>query len=86
MKVIAKKGHDTYICEVNHTEIEQFLGLYYGRKTPLKEGEEVNLGEGYDYASEIKEAFKQTQTFVKSNQKIITAIMNGLSVFGHMRK
>lgn len=85
MKVIGKTDSG-YICEVSHEEIEKHLNLYYGRLEKLKTGESISLGRGYDFASEIKLAFKETQNFVNANQKIIDAIMNGLKVISFMEK
>ena len=73
----------TYICEVTHSEIEQFLNLYYAKLPELKIGESVDLGKGYNYAVDIASALKSTRDFVKDNQKVVTAILNGLN-FEHV--
>lgn len=80
MKVLGKASRDTYLCEVSHEEIEKFLNLYYGHKPELKVGEVVDLGLGYNFASEIKDALKKTEEFVKSNQKTVQALLNGFSL------
>lgn len=79
MKIIGTSDHDSYICQVSHTEIEKFLNLYYGKKKPLTVGETVDLGKGYDYASQIGDAMRKTQEFVNANQQVVTAILNGLN-------
>lgn len=56
MKVIAKASESRYICEVSHEELEKFLNKYYGKLQKLSVGEEVNLGQGYDFASRIESA------------------------------
>lgn len=69
-----------YICTVNHTELEKFLGLYYDKLNQLKVGEEVDLGKGYDHASEITSAMRATQELIKAHQPVVTAILNGLRI------
>lgn len=78
-KVIAKTK-DNYLMEVSHTEIEKFLGLYYGGKEKLAIGDECDFGKGYDYASEITDSLNKTENFVKSSEKIIQAIANGFGI------
>jgi hypothetical protein len=83
MKVIgiASENYDRrYICELDHTEIEKFMGLYYGKMEKLKIGEIIDLGRGYDFASEISTAMSKTSEFIESNKKIINAIMNGITI------
>lgn len=75
-----------YICTVDHSELEKFLGLYYDKLKKLSPGDEVDLGKGYNYASEIKDAMKKTREFVESNQKVVTAILNGLSIEALLRQ
>jgi hypothetical protein len=75
-----------YICTVEHTELEKFLGLYYDKLKKLKPGDEVDLGKGYDHADEIKDAMTKTRDFVQANQKVITAILNGLSIESLLRQ
>ena len=85
MKVLGE-ATSGYICEVSHTEIEKFLGLYYGHKNHLKVGDEINLGEGYEWESKISSALRQTQDFVKANQPIIQSLMSGYSVLANLVK
>ena len=82
MKVIATKGTSskTYICEVNHTELEKFLNLYYGNMDRLKEGDEINLGTGYDFHSDTKIALQTTEKFIKDNKQVIKGILKGITV------
>ena len=58
MKVIAKVSETKYVCEVTHDELEKFMNLYYGKMSRLTVGEEVNLGQGYDFSSRIESACK----------------------------
>lgn len=58
MKVIAKAHETTYICEVSHSELEKFMNLYYGKMNKLVVGQEVNLGQGYDFSERIEAACK----------------------------
>ena len=71
---------ENYIAVVNHTELEKFLNLYYGKRDKLNVGDEVDLGAGYDYAADISRAMRETRSFVKANGKIITAILSGLNI------
>jgi hypothetical protein len=80
MKVIGKKDNSTYICEVHHTELEKFLGLFYNKLNRLEVGNVVNLGKGYEYSGEIKSALENTRKFIESNKKVVEAILNGLSI------
>lgn len=80
MKVIAKVSSTTYLCEIQHTEIEKFLGLYYGKLRELQVQQVVDLGKGYDHAAEIASAMRKTQEFVQANQTVVTAILNGLRI------
>lgn len=63
-----------------HTELEKFLALYYNKMPPLKIGNEVDLGKGYDYAGDIEKAMESTRKFIADNGKIVEAILNGLSI------
>jgi hypothetical protein len=58
MKVIAKASDSKYLCEVSHEELEKFLNQYYGNLSKLSVGQEVNLGQGYDFAGRIESACK----------------------------
>ena len=84
MKVIGIASRGTYLCEVSHTEIEKFMGLYYNNMKELKVGDNVDLGKGYNFASETKEAMLKTEAFISSNKKIVEAILNGVSVVRQM--
>ena len=86
MLVIAKKNQDTYICELSHTELEKFMDLYYNHLKYLDVGQEFNLGEGHDFHRDTLDALKKTQEFIKSNEKIIHTILNGVSLVGRIRK
>jgi hypothetical protein len=81
MKVIGQQNDKIYICTVSHTELERFLNTYYGGTKALRVGEEIDLGKGYDFASDIKEAASKTSDLINSNKKVVEAILNGFSVF-----
>ena len=82
MKVIAIKRNGTYICEIDHSEIEKFMNQYYGKLTKLKEGDQLDLGKGYSFFNETKRALKKTQEFLESNQEIISTILSGITIIG----
>jgi len=80
MEVLGKGSDDSYICKVSHTEIEKFMNLYYGKMGRLKVGESVDLGKGYDFMADTKDALRKTQAFIESNQEVIQAITSGILV------
>lgn len=82
MKVIGTCGDKKYICEVKHDELEMFLNTYYSGTNRLSVGQEVDLGKGYNHARDIKDALDKTREFIKSNQKVVNAIISGLAVIG----
>lgn len=65
MKVIAKISESRYLCEVSHDELEKFLDRYYGKLSKLVVGEEVHLGQGYDFAARIESACKKMAEAMK---------------------
>jgi threonine dehydrogenase-like Zn-dependent dehydrogenase len=83
MKIIGLASGDyeerTYVCTVTHSELEKYLGTYYGKSKPMKVGETIDLGRGHDFAGQISDALRQTQEFVKANQVVVTAILQGLN-------
>ena len=79
MKVIGKNTDD-YIVTVSHSELEKFMGQYYGKMDRLKIGDDVNLGAGYDYMIDTKRAMDTTKKFIEDNEKIIDAIIRGLRI------
>jgi len=82
MKVIGKTGlRGEAICVVNHTELEKFMNLYYGKMDPLEVGDEIDLGKGYDFAADSATALQKTQAFIAANDKTIKAILDGVSLY-----
>jgi hypothetical protein len=86
MKVIGIVDHGHYLMQVSHSEIEKHLNLYYDKLKKLKVGDEVDLGKGYDFASDIKESMMTTRGFIEANKEIIEAIMNGMQVIGRIEE
>lgn len=72
------------MCIVSHDELEKFMNQYYGKIKLLKVGDNVDLGKGYDFASEIKSAMKATSELINKNKGVIAAIMNGITVAGEV--
>ena len=66
MKVIAKASESKYLCEVSHDELEKFLNQYYGKLGKLSVGQEVDLGQGYNFASRIEAACKDMADAMKA--------------------
>lgn len=86
MKVLGTtKNSSTYICEVSHSELEKFMDQYYGSKKlkEMKTGDEINLGEGYDFYKSTISALQETKDFIAANSKTIDAIMNGFRILGN---
>jgi hypothetical protein len=79
MKVIALKDRRTYIAEVDHTELEKAFDKYYGGLDGLVVGSEIDLGEAHDFSVEAKDALQKTRDFIQANEKVVRAILNGLS-------
>lgn len=73
-------GGTIYLCEVSHSEIEKFLNRYYNDMKKLERGDSIDLGKGYDFHRDTQEAIKKTADFINSNQKIVTAIIQGFTM------
>ena len=63
MKIIGKSATG-YIAEFNHTEIEKFMNLYYGKMKRLEIGDEVNFGKGFDFHADVVTALAKTREFL----------------------
>ena len=83
MKVIAVIGGrgSKYLCEIDHTEIEKYMGQYYGNMEKLKEGGELDLSKGFDFYSATKEAMQKTESFITAHKRTIDTIFNGIKLF-----
>ena len=86
MKIIAKVDRKNYIAEIDHYEIEKFLGLYYDKMAEIHVGDTIDLSKGYNHAQEIKDAMKKTQDLISGNQKVVEAILNGMQIVTIMGK
>lgn len=76
MKVIAKASESKYLCEVSHEELEKFMNQYYGKMSKLSVGQDLNLGQGYDFAARIEAACKSMADAMKEfgrSQQVMTA-------------
>lgn len=80
MKCIATVDSKKYICEVSHDELEMFMNLYYNKMDRLKVGDEVDLGKGYKFDSNTREALRKTSEFIAANRTVLDAITEGISV------
>lgn len=80
MKVIGMAENDIYICRVTHSELEKFMGLYYGNMKRLKVGDELDLAKGYDFHRDVMDALKKTEGFIRANKEVIDTIFTGISV------
>lgn len=88
MKVIGlipeKYSGNVYICQVEHKELEKYMGLYCkgDKLKELKVGDEVDLCKGYDFFNDTKNALEKTQQFIEVNKKVLESIINGIKIMG----
>lgn len=80
MEVIGISGRDDYICKLNHSELEKFMNLYYGKMPNLHVGQHVDLSKGYDFYHKTESALRKTEEFLSANKEVIQAIMTGITV------
>lgn len=66
MKVLGIVGSRRYLVEVDHSEIEKALGKYLGNLHELKVGDNLNLGEAYDYSAQISSVCKSMEDTMRS--------------------
>ena len=78
MQVLGVSGRDKYIVEIEHTELEKYLDLYYNNLKPLKVGDVIDLSDGYRYYHNTATALTSTQKFFQENVENIKAITNAL--------
>lgn len=76
MKIIATTKNG-YVCEIDHSELEQCLDKYYNKLKELKEGEEVDLSKGYEWHQRITEALRQIKDHVKTHKAVFDSITAG---------
>jgi hypothetical protein len=71
MKVLGIVSHKKYLVEVEHTELEKLTGNYAYAKSlkELKVGDEMNLGTGYNFTSDIQSACKAMSGAMESFEK-----------------
>ena len=84
MKVIGTANGSDYIVQVSHSELEKVMGKYYGKMPNLKVGDEMNLGTGYNFTSDIQKAcgemtdamkaFKSAQETMRSFALMVSAL------------
>jgi len=74
MKVIGLISSKKYIVEIDKSEIEKFLNLYYNKMATLRVGDEIDLGKGYDWYYEIRTALAEARTFFSVNVDTINGI------------
>ncbi len=66
MKVIALVDGSTYLVQVGHSELEKVFDKYYNKLEKLKVGDQIDLGEGYNFRSDIKKACDDMRDAMKS--------------------
>lgn len=80
MEVIAKIDSETYVCRVNHEELEKFLSQYYGKLEKLNVGSVIDLAAGYDHHTKICDAVSQVKSFVGNLENVIDCLKSGLKI------
>lgn len=65
MKVLGTADRDSYLVHVSHTELEKVTGKYYGKLKRLEVGDEMDLGTGYNFTSDIQSACKSMREAMK---------------------
>lgn len=67
MKIIGKTdGYDTFIATVNKLELEKHANLYHGKMGELKIGQEIDLGAGYNFHTNIVSACERMKAAMES--------------------
>lgn len=79
MNVIGKTK-DGFLCEVNKTEIEKYLNLYYNKMGEIKIGDTIDLSKGYDFYRDSIDAMRKTDEFLKAHKAVVEAIFTGISL------
>lgn len=82
MRVLARIDRDKFICECSDVEIEKFMNLYYGKMAEPKVGDVIDLAKGHDFADDAKRAMSATAELIRTNGKVIRAIVEGVAMFG----
>lgn len=71
MKVIGKTGRASYLCEIEHTELEKFLNQYYDHYEILTIGQKVDLGKGYDFHLAVKQLYESMAELCKDHDAVM---------------
>lgn len=75
MKVIGMASSDTYLVQVSHTELEKVFDKYFGKLSQLKVGDEIDIGAGYNFRSDIQHACNEMRDAMKAfDSKRITML------------
>ena len=75
MKIIGIQVDRTSLAVVTKVELEKSFNLYYGKMNSLKVGDEMNLGQGYDFSSEIRHACSEMTNAMKSFEAAKNTLM-----------
>lgn len=83
MKVIGECSNG-YIVEVSHTELEKVTDKYYGHLPHLRVGGELDLGQGYDFRYDIRQACKSMVEAMERFGRVQDSLFNFAKVVGHI--
>ena len=69
MKVIGTISDQHYLAQVTHTELEKLSGNYYGKLKELRVGDEMDLGMGYNFTTDIQAVCKKMTDAMEAFEK-----------------
>jgi hypothetical protein len=76
LAVISKNHRTRYIADISHEEIEKVFNKYYNKLGELKVDQEIDLGEGYNYTSDIQQTCesmtKSMERFDNTRKMLLT--------------
>lgn len=84
MKIIGKADGGNYVALVGHTELEKLTYKYYGKLPKLDIGSELDLGEGYNFASDIQQSCKKMQDAYEAFQQASKTLMSFASMVSRL--
>lgn len=69
MKIIAAISGSKFVAEIDRTEIEKVLGLFYNNMPRITVGQDIPISAGYDYSVEIKRVCESMRGSMESFER-----------------
>ena len=69
MKIIGESSRDHYIAVVSKGEIEKVFDKFYGKLSPIKVGDTINIAQGHDFCGEIQRVCNAMQDSMKAFER-----------------